>query len=291
MNTIKVSARNLKIDCLNRKVRDQAVQAIRTDGYVVLHHVIDPALIQVLQLKMLEDAPTIAALKNPPYQFVKGHIQHDPPPLKPYLFRDIFCNDLIISVTHAVLGQKLKNTAYTGNTNMPGSVRQPVHADQCHLWYHQEQAHPPCALVVNVPIVDMTVHTGSIELWPGSHQDTTIGPDDKIRIPRENVLARQDEFGPFQPEIPAGSVLIRDMRLWHRGMPNHSEKPRPMIAMIHTCEWYGSSRMSFPKGTESIFEHPVLNSAVDFVSHDIEYLTRHKSYDVWDDEWATGAPF
>ena len=181
MNTIKVSTKNLKIDSLNRKVRDQAVQAIRTDGYVVLHHVIDPALIQVLQPKMLEDAPKIAALKNPPYQFVKGHIQHDPPPLKPYLFREMLCNDLIISVAHAVLGQKIKNTAYTGNTNLPGSVRQPVHADQCHLGYHQDQAHPPGALVVNVPIVDMTVHTGSIELWPGSHQDTTIGPDDKIR--------------------------------------------------------------------------------------------------------------
>jgi hypothetical protein len=291
MNTIPVTAKDVKSGTLNPEALEQAVQAVRTDGYVVLSRVIDPALIKRLQPRMFEDAPKIAALEKPPYQFVNGHIQHDPPPLKPYLFREILCNDVIISVTHAVLGQKIKNVGYTGNTNLPGSVQQPVHADQCHLWYNQDQAHPPCALVVNVPVVDMTGHTGSIELWPGSHQDTAIGPNDKIRVPREKVQARQETLCPFQPEVPVGSVLIRDMRLWHRGMPNHSDRPRPMIAMIHTCDWLWSSRIPFPKGTESIFEHPILHTAADFVDEDIAYLTRHKSYDLWEDEWATGSPF
>lgn len=291
MNTINITPEARQTGVLDPSALSKAVQAVRTDGYVVLQNAIDLAVIMALQPKMFEDAPKIAALEKPPYQFVKGHIQHDPPPFKPYLFREILCNDLIISVSHAVLGQKIKNLGYTGNTNLPGSVRQPVHADQCHLWYHQDRAHPPCALVVNVPVVDMTVHTGSIELWPGSHEDTIIGPNDKIRVPEKNVSARRDEFQPFQPEVPVGDVLIRDMRLWHRGMPNHSDRPRPMIAMIHTCEWLWSFRLTFPKGTEAVFEHPVLKTAADFVDHEIPYLTRHDSYDIREDEWATGSSF
>jgi RNA polymerase primary sigma factor len=35
-----------------------------------------------------------------------------------------------------------------------------------------------------------------------------------------------------------GSVLIRDMRLWHNGMPNPSDSVRPMVAMIHWIHWW-----------------------------------------------------
>ena len=51
----------------------------------------------------------ILALSNVPYQFNNGHLQQDPPPFPPYLFRDVLANDLVVEVTQAVLGEGVKN--------------------------------------------------------------------------------------------------------------------------------------------------------------------------------------
>ncbi len=32
--------------------------------------------------------------------------------------------------------------------------------------------------------------------------------------------------------------MIRDLRLWHAGMPNPSDEVRVMLAMIHFAPWY-----------------------------------------------------
>ena len=55
-----------------------------------------------------------------------------------------------------------------------------------------------------------------------------------IRVPEEHVEARRAVRGPLRGCTRKGAVLIRDMRLWHRGTPNRSAEPRFMVAMIHT---------------------------------------------------------
>ena len=37
--------------------------------------------------------------------------------------------------------------------------------------------------------------------------------------------------------MPAGSLLIRDLRMWHRGTPNRSDEIRPNMAMIYAQRW------------------------------------------------------
>jgi hypothetical protein len=41
--------------------------------------------------------------------------------------------------------------------------------------------------------------------------------------------------------MPAGSLLIRDMRMWHRGTPNRSNEPRPNMALIYSRFWLRES--------------------------------------------------
>jgi hypothetical protein len=101
-----------------------------------------------------------------------------------------------------------------------------------------------------------------------------------IKVPEAKLDAQRNICPPFQPSARAGSVIIRDMRLWHAGMPNLTDTPRPMIAMIHWVSWWNAAQpMVFPKGTESFFEHPDLVSVVEFVDGPIDYLSRHKAYD------------
>ena len=231
--------------------------------------------------RMLADADKILALDDVPYQFNNGHLQQDPPPFPPYLFRDVLANDLVVDVTQAVLGEGVKNAFYSGNTCLPNPHQQPLHVDSGQLWSDLDQATPAYNLVVNVPIVDTTPHNGSTELWPGTHLDTTRAiSDGDIKLAPADEERRRAERQPLQPSIPAGSVLIRDMRLWHRGMPNHSEQARPMIAMIHWPRWWSTGKpLRFPKGTEELFAASALETMAEFVEGPISYINRNRKYD------------
>jgi ectoine hydroxylase-related dioxygenase (phytanoyl-CoA dioxygenase family) len=261
---------------------EAAVRAIKTDGFLVLKNVVDTAHLDALRERMLDDLQHILARKDAPFNFNTGNVQQDPPPFPPYLFRDVLLNDMAIAVTKAVLGAGVKNSAYTGNTALPGGSKQPVHADMGQLWQNLETATPPYALVVNVPVVDMSEENGSTEIWRGTHLDTTIFVQhEDIKVPEDRLEAQRAIAPPLQPRVQRGSILIRDIRLWHRGMPNHTQNPRPMIAMIHWVSWWNSgSDIRFPKGTEAFFQHPDLTTTAEFVDGEIDYLHHNQAFDL-----------
>lgn len=268
-------ARKLKPEHLQ-----QAVTAIRNDGFVVLHRAIELDHISALRERMLADVDKILALTDVPYQFNDGHLQQDPPPFPPYLFRDVLVNNFVVEVSQAILGKGVKNNFYSGNTCLPGTLQQPLHVDSGQLWPDLKEATPAYNLVVNVPVVDATAENGSTELWPGTHLDTTRTQGEDIKLSSELEQRRRAACQPLQPRVPAGSVLIRDMRLWHRGMPNHTEQPRPMIAMIHWPRWWHTSKpLLFPQGTEELFADSALETVAEFVEGPIDYISRNRKYD------------
>lgn len=117
--------------------------------------------------------------------------------------------------------------------------RQPVHSDA-------DFAHPDhaFALVVNVPLIGMNPMNGSTEVWLGTHngfdlkaQEGVHGERASGRIRKSLLETRKTTTPPSQPIIPKGSIIIRDLRLWHAGMPNHTDEVRVMLAMSksYTC--------------------------------------------------------
>jgi ectoine hydroxylase-related dioxygenase (phytanoyl-CoA dioxygenase family) len=259
-----------------------ALRALNEDGFLVLENVVDRAHLAVLRDRMLEDLPLVLAREDVPFNFHPGNVQQDAPPFPPYLFRDVLVNELVIQVTRAILGPGVKNAYYSGNTALPGDYWQPVHPDVAQLWPGLPHATPAFGFVVNVPTVDMTAENGSTQLWPGTHLDTTYTFDQaQVRVPEDRLAHRRAIRPPLQPAVPCGGVLIRDIRLWHAGMPNRTATPRPMIAMIHWCSWIDGSVYlpSFPRGTEAFFEHPELKTAARFVDGPIDYIHHNEAYD------------
>ncbi len=259
----------------------EARSALHQDGFVVLNDVVDLTHLATLREKMQEDLATILAREDAPFNFNAGNVQQDPPPFPPYLFRDVLLNDLVIQVTKAMLGSGLKNNFYSGNTALPGERMQPVHPDVPQLWPDLETATPSFGFVVNIPVVDMTPENGSTELWPGTHHDTTLSDvRGDIKVPEEALERQRSARPPVQPSLRCGGVLIRDIRLWHRGMPNRTPTPRPMIAMIHWIRWWNDhERIRFPKDTEAFFQHPDLKTNALFVEGPIDYLHHNAAYD------------
>lgn len=282
MNEISVTSQEVKAGKLGEQHLNAALKALSDDGFVILRDVVAPAHIEILRDKMLADVDEILKRDDAPFNFNTGNLQQDPPPFAPYLFRDILLNDLVIQVSKSLLGPGVKNSYYSGNTALPGGTRQPVHPDVAQLWPDLKYPTPPFGLVINIPVVDASPENGSTELWPGTHQDTTFCiHQGSTRISEEILEKRRAIRPPLQPSLKAGSVLIRDIRLWHAGMPNHANVPRPMIAMIHWCSWWlACDPIPFPKNDEAFFAHSDLTTNARFVEGQPEYLKHNQSYDL-----------
>jgi ectoine hydroxylase-related dioxygenase (phytanoyl-CoA dioxygenase family) len=260
----------------------ESVRAVRQDGYVILNDLIDPATLAPIRDRMLGDVAKILSRDDVPYNFNRGNVQQDPPPFPPYLSREVLCNEIVIAITRTVLGVGLFNGMYSGNTALPHStVRQPVHADSGQLWPDLDVAPPAHALVVNVLPVDVSPENGSTEIWPGTHLDTSVVlQTGDIKVSARRVAERREVAPGIQYSARAGSVVIRDMRLWHAGMPNPSDLPRPMIAMVHYVSWWARPEpMEFAAGSEPYLAHPVLRHHARYVADPAGYTRRNQAYD------------
>jgi ectoine hydroxylase-related dioxygenase (phytanoyl-CoA dioxygenase family) len=84
----------------------------------------------------------------------------------------------------------------------------------------------------------MAPENGSTEVWLGTHADTSLNDQEGAhgerasgRIKGPLLEERRRVRAPCQPVVKKGSVVVRDLRLWHGGCPNLSEVPRVMLAM------------------------------------------------------------
>ena len=271
---IKVKQSEISEGNLTEQHVKQAVEAILVEGYVILENVIKHDHLDILRERMDADSQKlIKAEKWGGAGMLKGHLQQGPPPFAPFIFKDIVANPYVIQVTKELLGEGVYNNFYNGNTNCPGSGTQPLHRDGDHLWSKQEVAHPTAEVVVNISPQNTSEENGSVELWPGSHLDVS-----GRHIDDDHEAERREIAPPIRGNARKGSVLIRDMRLWHRGVPNLSNKPRHMIAMIHRKYWLRSGRrLKYQAGCEKAFENSELDHNAEFVSEKLDdYLVNPK---------------
>ena len=125
----------------------------------------------------------------------------------------------IVEIVSGLAGSVLRAPNIGCNLNLPGSAAQNEHVDG--------YASRPF-LIANVAAVDTNLDNGAMEILR-----RTQGAESKYwqillaRPERQRVCLRQ------------GDVVVRTSTLWHRGMPNRTSTPRPMLAF--TWEDGGSS--------------------------------------------------
>jgi hypothetical protein len=111
------------------------------------------------------------------------------------------------------------------NLNLPKSVTQHYHVDRNFV---------DNFMIANVAVVDTDLTNGAMEIVPGTHK--------KFYKYWRFSLERPDRASVRVP-MQQGDVLVRNSNVWHRGMPNHTSVPRPMLAFT----WEdGGSRHSDP---------------------------------------------
>ncbi|KAL2005613.1 hypothetical protein VTN00DRAFT_10106 [Thermoascus crustaceus] len=269
----KLSPRNLEI----------AIRTLYKDGLVVLEDVIDHGPLDALNKVMIKDAYALRDRPDSPFNYNPGNIQQDPPPVAEHFHTSIFMNPLATQVASTFLGPRPKWTFCSGNTAMPPTPPTPPQSQPVHTDADFEHPSHPFALVINVPLVTMTPENGSTELWLGTHTDSGLHVQEGMhgerasgRIKPSLLEERKAVRPPCQPIVKKGSIVIRDLRLWHAGKGNHTQDPRVMLAMIHFAPWYRNPmRLEFAEDTRPIIEgQSQLEVPADWVSKE-EALSRY----------------
>ncbi|MEE2726044.1 MAG: phytanoyl-CoA dioxygenase family protein [Candidatus Latescibacterota bacterium] len=269
VESIVLSAAERSAERLSVEHAQRAIAAVREAGVVVLEDAVDEAALDALHERLLTDTHALVAARDrgdsiPGWK--RGHLQQKPPHHPPYIFRDVVANPFAIQVTHGVLGDGLFNSFYSGNTNLPGSEVQPLHRDAQPLWPDGDGDHPATTLVVNISPIDVHPDNGSTEIWPGSHR---VGGS----LTETLIEARRAVAPPVRVQAPKGSVIVRDIRLWHCGVPNASDQIRHMIALVHQVQWFHRTHtLRFQTGCEAEFHSEYLDPNAEFVDAPPDYL-------------------
>ena len=249
--------------------------ALRADGVILIRGVAPLDEIDALKERMLADIEEAKQRNRNParWQGVR------PPPRAPYLFPGLVHNTWAIQITHRILGDGVCNIAYASNTAYPGCGQQDVHADESHLW--PGVAHPTASVVVNVPLVDVSALNGATQIWPGSHMHTAC--ENHGRPTSKDVKAWEASHSPVRMCSQRGDIVIRDMRTWHCGMPNNSQQPRPMLAMVHVAKFMHGGFQA-ESGSEDFWSsHPILGHRVECLPGPVDYLFPQHSKVTWFD--------
>lgn len=140
----------------------------------------------------------------------------------------IIDNDVIMAIVAELVGDDGVMCQLATDTPVRGSDYQDLHRDTQLLFPETGAETPPYQLAVNFPLVDVTAANGPMEMAAGTHM-----------LPKAEGM-RRIESGetPLTPvTMNRGDVMIRDVRHIHRGTPNLSDAPRPMVVIGYSRRW------------------------------------------------------
>jgi ectoine hydroxylase-related dioxygenase (phytanoyl-CoA dioxygenase family) len=140
----------------------------------------------------------------------------------------IYEDDDVLAIVEGLVGEDPVMCQLATDTPLVGSDYQDVHRDTPPLFPETGRETPPFQLAVNFPLVDVTVENGPFEVARGTHM-----------MSKEEGLHRLS-IGEVKLEpitMRLGDVIIRDVRALHRGTPNKTEEPRPMVVIGYSRRW------------------------------------------------------
>jgi ectoine hydroxylase-related dioxygenase (phytanoyl-CoA dioxygenase family) len=237
MERLVLSSLELSSGKLNPETLERACNQVMLNGFVVLQNAVSTELID----KIYEDwiALTHDLLENDPSktdvgssEFRKNRIRMDIPFRAPYIDSKLVANPFALPIIERILGEDCRVFYYSADAPMPGSDYQVVHADYRPFFPESDIVLPTAGLVVNFPLIEVTESNGPMDVWPSTH----LMPEKAYSGSRVRDAA--GALPPTSMLTPKGSLLIRDVRMWHRGTPNRSNQIRPNLGLIYGRSWW-----------------------------------------------------
>lgn len=140
----------------------------------------------------------------------------------------IIDNDAIMAVVEALVGDDGVMCQLATDTPLLGSDYQDLHRDTQLLFPESGNETPPYQLAVNFPLVDVSDENGPMEYAPGTHMLSKADGMAKVA---------SGEIPLVKAYMARGDVMVRDVRHIHRGTPNRTGAPRPMVVIGYSRRW------------------------------------------------------
>lgn len=149
------------------------------------------------------------------------------PWVAPFANPELFANPVILGILDRVFPQEYVMVQLGADVPVRGSDYQETHRDYRPLFSDQVVT-PLYALAVNFPLVDVTEENGAFQMARGTHV-----------IPREEGLAKvaSGEIPMESFPMKLGDAMIRTPLALHRGTPNRTDRPRPMVVLGYVMHW------------------------------------------------------
>lgn len=166
----------------------------------------------------------------------EGHLQNRGPEryyvtlpfTKPFADPCIYEDDDVLAIVEHLVGTDAVMCQLASDTPLLGSTTQDVHRDALPLFPETGQESPPFQLAVNFPLVEVTPENGPFEVARRTHM---MSKEEGLRRLESGVLTLE----PMTMKL--GDVMIRDVRGLHRGTPNRTGVPRPMVVIGYSRRW------------------------------------------------------
>jgi ectoine hydroxylase-related dioxygenase (phytanoyl-CoA dioxygenase family) len=188
---------------------------------------------------------------------------------------EVIDNDAIMAVVEELVGADGVLCQLASDTPLKGSEHQELHRDTQLLFPETGAETPPYQLAVNFPLVDVTVENGAMDWSPGTHM-----------LSKEEGLRRIESGESPLEALPMqrGDVLIRDVRHIHRGTPNYTDTPRPMVVIGYSRRWLHRPEVEIrvprsvledlpPRAQKWLRMNPVFDSVAEAISSEESYRT------------------
>ena len=155
------------------------------------------------------------------------------PWIPPFADTNVFANPVILGVLNRVFTQEYKLVQLGADIPVQGSDYQEMHRDYRPLFSDQIVT-PLYALAVNFPLVEVTAENGPFQMARGTHV-----------LPREEGLQKvaSGEIPIESFHMMPGDVAIRTPLALHRGSPNRTSQPRPMVVMGYVMHWLHTAKV------------------------------------------------
>jgi len=147
------------------------------------------------------------------------------------LFADeeVFCDPDILAIVERVAGPDPVLCQLATDTPLKGSDYQPWHADTPALFPELGSNDTPSfQLAVNFALCDVGDDNGPFETTHGTHR---MNKTDAMAGLADGSIAQH------RYRMQMGDVMIRDVRAVHRGTPNTTDEPRPMVVLGYSRRW------------------------------------------------------
>lgn len=225
----------------------QTIAELNLQGFCVLRAHFPRQLIEACREAFWPTLETyLQANANSPNRGPQRHFLPMPWDRRCYAPEFFFDTD-VLSIVRGVMDDRVVADQWGCDVPLNGSEHQDFHADyQRPLFAQQPDLQLPAyMLIVSFGLVRITEENGALEVAPRTHT-----------MPRTEAV-RQITSGTItghSVRLDIGDVLIRHPWTLHRGTPNQTPAPRPLVTIRYVRRWYADDSREVNPIPESVWQ-------------------------------------